>query len=42
MRKEKAFEGAKAEDANRRWGTNYYTKFTASSPARVSVLLEAL
>jgi hypothetical protein len=42
MRKEKAFEGAKAEDASRRWGANYYTKVTVSSSARVSVLLEAL
>jgi hypothetical protein len=42
MGKEKAFEGTKAEDVSQRWCTNYYPMAAASSPARVSVSLEAL
>jgi hypothetical protein len=40
--KEKAFGGTKAEDASQRWCTSCYPKAAASSPACVSVLLEAL
>jgi hypothetical protein len=40
--KEKAFGGVMARDASQRWHAMCYPKATASSLARVSVLLEAL
>jgi hypothetical protein len=41
-RQGESFRSAKAKDASQRWRASYYPKAAVSSPAHVSILLEAL